>query len=53
MALPSKISKLYTPGQEAPLETPVVHKNLKEDQSQGKKPTAGGEGITGQGELPL
>ena len=42
-----------TPSSETPSETPVVHKDQKEDQKQGQKPTSGGEGISGQGELPL
>jgi hypothetical protein len=46
-------SELPTPSSEAPSETPVVHKDTQEDQNQGERPIAGGEGISGQGELPL
>ena len=48
-------SELPTPSSEAPSETPVVHKDPQEDQNQGERPIAGGEGsqAQGQGELPL
>jgi len=42
-------AELPTTSSEAPIETPLVRKN----QNQGEKPTAGGEGNQGQGELPL